>query len=140
MYSEICGNWRLLTDVRFRLLGLVPPVAGLALVAVVSSGGPLAGVNDVVRVAGAVFGLLITTGLYIYDRRNDELYNDLTSRGRRAEHELGIHTGVFLGRLDVKTRFENKSLIRHGVATGLIYWTVMISWVGAIVYVMAYRP
>ena len=35
-------------------------------------------------------------GLWIYDTRNNELYDELISRGRRIEAELGIHTGAYL--------------------------------------------
>lgn len=51
------------------------------------------------RAGVIVFGFLITLVLYIYDGRNSEFYDDLISRGRRIEEELGIDTGQFRGRL-----------------------------------------
>jgi hypothetical protein len=42
--------------------------------------------------------------------------------------ELGIDTGILLGRKDPKPR----SLIRHGTATRMIYWTVLAGWICAI--------
>jgi hypothetical protein len=41
-----------------------------------------------------------------------------------------------LGSADASAKHETKSLIRHGVATGLIYWPVIISWLPAIAYVV----
>ena len=41
-------------------------------------------------------GAAMSGGLWIYDTRNNELYDELISRGRRIEAELGIHTGAYL--------------------------------------------
>lgn len=135
VYNQSCAGWQMLTDVRFKLLALIPPVAGLALVGVVATSGPTAGLQPSARIGLAVFGLLITAGLYIYDQRNDTLYDDLISRSRRAEYELGVHTGVFLGRVDADKEFPRR-MVRHGVATRLVYWTVLAAWVAAIAYVV----
>ncbi len=135
VYAQICDSWRALTDVRFKLLALVPPVAGLGLFAVVSSGGPLAGSPTAARIGAALFGFLVTAGLYIYDLRNSQLYDDLISRGRRAELELGLDTGIFLGR----KRPRPGSLVRHGLATGLIYGTVLVAWALAVPAVLLGR-
>ncbi len=35
---------------------------------------------------------------------NDELYNDLVSRGKKNEEELGIGTAIFKGRLKANTK------------------------------------
>lgn len=131
LYGQICDSLRMLTDVRFKLLALLPPIAGLGLFAVTSRKGIFEGARVEVRVAAAVFGLLVSAGLYIYDRRNSELYNDLISRGRRAEEDLGVDTGVFLGRLNPRS-----ALVRHGTATKLIYGTVLLSWLAAVLWLL----
>ncbi len=125
-FSEICTAWRMLTEVRFKLLALLPPVTGLGLVGIVSSAGVFQGMERGPRIGLAIFGLLITVGLYVYDRRNDELYDDLISRGRRAELEMGIDTGVFLGR-----RVPARSWRNHHNATRLVYGTIGLSWIAA---------
>jgi hypothetical protein len=137
VYEEICGNWRMLTDVRFKLLALLPTVAGIALVAIVSTGGPLKDLTAAPRVGLAVFGLLITLGLFVYETRNNELYDDLISRARRAEYELGVHTGAFLGRAGTRPGLSGR-VVRHGTAMSLVYGTVTIAWIAAIVYVMTH--
>lgn len=137
VYREVCSNWRLLTEVRFKILALLPPIAGLALVGVVSTAGPFEGLQVLARVGLALFGLLITFGLYVYDKRNNTLYDDLVSRARRAEYELGVHTGAFLGR--VKPAAEGSRLkrwVKHNVATRIVYWTVIGAWVAAILFVV----
>lgn len=129
VYDQVGASWRMLTDVRFKLMALLPPVAAVALIAVVAEAGPFVGLHQEVRLGLAAFGLLATVGLYIYDRRNNELYDDLISRGRRLEFELGVHSGVFLGRPGSQRRGRT-----HGTATGIVYWVVMGAWVAAGVY------
>jgi hypothetical protein len=122
-YAEAAAAWRMLTDVRFKLLGLVPAVSALGLTGVVSTKGPLEGTATAVRVAAAVFGFLVVLALWMYDTRNSELYDDLISRGRRTEQELGIHTGVFRGRLAPR-----RNLVSHGPALTLVYGVVLAAW------------
>ena len=129
VYDQLGASWRMLTDVRFKLMALLPPIAAVALVAVVTEAGPFAGLDKWVRVGLAGFGLLTTVGLAVYDHRNDELYNDLISRGRRLEFELGVHSGVFMGRPGSQRRGLN-----HGTATRIVYWGVMAAWIAAAVY------
>ena len=40
LYAEICSSWRMLTDVRFKLLGFVPTVSVAALIALLSRSVP----------------------------------------------------------------------------------------------------
>ena len=122
-YSEASAAWRMLTDVRFKLLALIPTVSAFALVAVVSPKGLLEGTTTVVRVSAALFGFLVVGGLAVYDSRNSELYNDLISRGRRTETELGIHTGVFRGR-----PLPKRKLVAHGPALKIVYGVVLLAW------------
>jgi hypothetical protein len=128
LYREVCNGWRLLTDVRFKLLGLIPVVSGVVLFSLLSNkpDGP----SPLTRMAIAVFGLLITIALFVYDKRNSELYDDMISRGRKIEEELGVNTGLFLGRPD-----PTKKFIKHGVATNLIYGTAMVAWPVAILVI-----
>jgi hypothetical protein len=123
-YSEAASAWRMLTDVRFKLLALIPPISALAITAIVSPRGLLEGAANSVRVAAAAFGFLVVAGLCIYDARNSELYDDLISRGRRTEMELGIHAGVFRGRLRPK-----RKIISHGPALQIVYGVVLLAWV-----------
>lgn len=151
--NEASAAWRMLTDVRFKLLALLPTISALALAAIVSPKGVLEGVDRPVRVAAAAFGFLVTLGLRIYDRRNDAFYTDLISRASRAEFELGVDTGVFLGRKKprplwtgrvkvsrgffvrvakgfdlIAAKDEALSVVKHGVALKLVYGTMLMAW------------
>jgi hypothetical protein len=137
LYSEVGSAWRLLTDVRFKLLALVPAVSAAALVAILpkdivaaaSGANPTSTATTwgVGRALVAIFGFVITGALAIYDRRNSELYDDLISRGRKVEEELGIDTGIFRGRRNPARRFQN-----HGTAVTLVYLMTMGGWLIAL--------
>jgi hypothetical protein len=66
----------------------------------------------------ACLGLVVT--------RNSQLHDDLISRGRKIEDELGVDTGVFRGRKVAK------GVIKHDHATFLIYGAALIAWLAAI--------
>lgn len=124
LYEETCTTWRALVDVRFKLLALVPTASLVALATLVTT-------EESTRFLGfrllfSILGFVTTIGLLIYDSRNSELHNDLISRGRKIEEELGVHTGVFRGRLNPK------GLIRHNTATRLIYGSALVAWIAAI--------
>ena len=63
-YSEIGSNFRTLTDIRFRLLNLLP-LAALA-AAALNPAGTAPG-----RLSFALFGLVATLSLVSYNKRND---------------------------------------------------------------------
>lgn len=126
MHGEVVASWRDLHDVRFKLLGLLP----LVTVGVLSldPGKVVSLPGAALGLVATLLGLLVSIGLAIYDRRNSQLYNDLISRGRRIEAELGLGSGVFMARPRQWNRF-----ISHGTATRLIYRSVMLAWAAALV-------
>jgi hypothetical protein len=131
VYAQTCQTWRQLVDVRFKLLALVPGVSLASLAIVLATDGNSTRLPGLVRVLFALIGLASTAGLWIYDVRNSELYNELISRARKIEEELGLHTGAFLGRPEPK-----RSWIRHGMATGLIYGAAIAAWAGALLFAL----
>jgi hypothetical protein len=98
-YAEVNSNFRLLTDIRFKLLAFLPlgPAAAVALMVVVGDGAPQRSVS-----AGALalclFGLVVTVGLATYNARNDQIYVWHVERGARIERELGLFDGSFASR------------------------------------------
>ena len=145
LYGEICESWRLLTDVRFKLLGLVPTVSAVVLTSLLSKDDPAKGLSQASRIVIACFGLIVTLGIYLYDQRNTELYDDLVSRARMIEEELGIDTGQFRGRKasrpfrifgrDMNILGHTVKFVQHDVATNTIYWTAILAWLIAILLI-----
>ncbi len=131
LYDQVCSTWKALIDVRFKLLGLVPTVSIAVLAAILSIKSD--GLTFSGKLLISLLGMLASIGLFIYDKRNSELHDDLISRGRKIEEELGIETGIFRGRLN------SSGIIKHDVATNLVYFSTLVAWVAAIALTVIYR-
>lgn len=127
LYAEVCSGWRTLTDVRFKLLGLLPIVSVAVLITLLSHTRGTDALAPGERTAVAALGLLFTGAVRLYDLRNTDLYNDLVGRGRQIESELGIHTGHFRGRPD------SRGIIQHDIAIGAVYSLSALGWLFAAV-------
>jgi hypothetical protein len=112
IYEQTCTTWRALVDVRFKLFAIVPTVSLLLLANIFGASGK--DLSPRMKLFLSLLGLIVTIGLLVYELRNSQLHDDLISRGRKIEEELGIDTGVFRGRTIAR------SLIKHDVATFLI--------------------
>lgn len=121
LYDQICSQYRALADTRFKLLGLLPAASVIAWTQLFKDEITK---RPFVGLAIALLGLVVSIGIQIYDQRNNALYNDLISRGRKIEEELGVQTGMFRGRCK-----PNSEVINHGIGIGLIYWSVLFGWV-----------
>lgn len=126
IYGQTCDTWRMLVDVRFKLFALVPTASLLSLATVFGGGDATNILSPPIRLLFATLGLAVTVGLLIYELRNSQLHNDLISRGRKIEDELGIHTGIFRGRLGPR------GILKHDNATRLIYGAALLAWCAAI--------
>jgi hypothetical protein len=91
-YGEVSNTFRMLTDIRFKLLAFLP-VAAAAAAAVLARGNP-----TVLSLAFSLFGLVVTMALATYNARNDQLYDTLIARAASIERKLGIPDGAFANR------------------------------------------
>jgi hypothetical protein len=126
LYEQTCTTWRMLVDVRFKLFALVPTASLISLATVFSGGDSTKYFSPTLRLLFASLGLAATLGLLTYELRNSQLHDDLISRGRKIEDELGVDTAVFRGRKVAK------GPIKHDYATFLIYGAAIIAWVASI--------
>src|SRR4051812_16353986 len=77
---------KMLTDIRFRLLAILPPISAASVALVQSRGTD----TPIAMAALGVLGFSIVLGLLIYELRNSELYNTLVHRARMIEGLLGF--------------------------------------------------
>jgi hypothetical protein len=123
-YGEVCNNFRLLTDIRFKLLAFVPIVTAAA---AVLKGGSF----DAATFTLSLFGLAATIGLMTYNARNDQLYDELVGRAAAIERSLGISDGAFANRprpwLTVRLLGIHWT-IDHRTGIGLIYGASITLW------------
>ena len=91
-YVAVVGNFRELTEIRFKLLNLLPLASLVA-----------AALKPDARSPGslpfALFGLAATIAIAAYNKRNDQLYNQLVGRAAAIERELGTPDGAYATRL-----------------------------------------
>lgn len=90
-YGEVNSNFRMLTDIRFKLLGLLP-IAAAAAAALKGESFGVAGLLF------SLFGLVVTIAIASYNSRNDQLYDELVGRAASIERSLGIPDGGFANR------------------------------------------
>lgn len=91
-YQQVCNNFRLLTDIRFKLLAFLPIGTGAGVALTVggqpSVSSPLIG----------LFGLIVTLAIALYNERNNQLYNELVARAAEIERRLKLTDGAFAQR------------------------------------------
>jgi hypothetical protein len=121
-YSEVGSNFRLLTDIRFKLLGFLPIAAAAA--------AALKG--DALGIKGfslSLFGLVTTLGVAMYNARNNQFYNELIKRAASIERDLSLPDGYFANRprawLDVPLLGLS---IDHGTGIAFIYAASIALW------------
>jgi len=135
-YSEVCSNFRTLTDIRFKLLAFLP-IASAAAVATLNAaavalyrGGNEKIVVSTVLTLGlalSLFGLVATIGLATYNARNDQLYDDLVARAAEIERSLNIPDGAFANRPGPWLRLPLWK-IDHRTAVSWIYAASIALW------------
>ena len=127
-YDRAVATFRDLTDIRFKLLALVPTLSGAAV------GLLKAGQSPVTLLAVGVLGLTATFGVLVYELRNSGIRHGIAKRMGELEREL-------LGHVLVTKRPEGapRSLfgfvaIEHSVGLALVYgaalagWTYLVAW------------
>ncbi|MDD7942955.1 hypothetical protein PHK61_31570 [Actinomycetospora lutea] len=123
-YGEVCGNFRLLTDIRFKLLALLPIAAAAA--STLRGDAP-----NAASFALSLFGLAATTGLIVYNIRNDQIYDQLVARAATIERSLGLPDGGFANRprawRTVKI-LRKEHTINHGTGVYVIYFASIVLW------------
>jgi hypothetical protein len=122
-YAEVSNNFRMLTDIRFKLLAFLPLAAGVA-ASVLSRANASA-----LTLAFSLFGLVVTIGLVTYNERNDQLYDTLVARAAAIERHLGIPDGAFANRPRAWFRLVGgRWKIDHRTAVSTIYKSSIALW------------
>ena len=123
-YKEASNNFRTLTDIRFRLLTLLPIATAAA--AVIKADAWVSGAAVL-----SLFGLIITIALITYNARNDQLYDALIGRAALIERMLGIPDGAFASRPQawLSLRLGGRAWkVSHRPAVGLLYGATSALW------------
>lgn len=135
-YQQTTDFLRTLTDVRFKLLALVPTLSGAAVALV---GHPSSAVE---LLALGLLGLAATLGILLYELRNSQLYDYATRRAQQIEVALGLPSlssdahpgGLFSERPPTSLRLLGVATVNRDRGLALVYsaalagWTYLLAW------------
>jgi hypothetical protein len=128
-YGVVSSNFRMLTEIRFKLLAFLPLAAGTA-AAVLTRGNA-----TTLTLAFSLFGLVVTIGLVTYNARNDQLYDTLVARAAAIERNLGIPDGAFANRPGPWFRpAHGRWKVDHRIAVSTIYQASIALWLFGALY------
>jgi hypothetical protein len=123
-YREVHSLFRTLTEIRFKLVGLLP-VASVA----TASFGQRSGGGMPLHFS--IFGLVVVLGVMTYHMRNDQLYDELVGRATAIERSLGLPDGVFCNRPRALLALRVgrwRWRIDHGTGIGIVYAATAAFW------------
>ena len=126
-YQALIDMFRHLSDIRFKLLALVPAVSGLA-IGLISNDISAFKADPLPRVLIGVLGFLVTFGIAMYDQRNSQLYNSLFLHAAAYEERLNIERGICNPRPGHTRKFFGIITIWHDRALAIIYGVVLGAW------------
>lgn len=123
-YGEVASNFRTLTDIRFRLLTLLPIAAAATAAFKTDALSPG-------RLPLSLFGLAATIGLVTYNARNDQLYDALVGRAADIERSLRLQDGSFANRPTPWFSFcvgRWRWKVNHRLAIATLYVATVAFW------------
>jgi hypothetical protein len=128
-YQQTTDLMRQITDVRFKLLALVPTLSGAA-VAVL--GRPSSAAE---LIAVGLLGLTATLGVLLYELRNTQLYDYGLHRAKELERQLGFSSvgdsaggGLFSERPDRSLRLFGCLPVDRDAGLILVYSAALAGW------------
>ncbi len=120
-YREVVAQFRVLTDIRFKLLALLP-VGTVATFLLTKDQSKL-----VSEPAVAVFAFIVTLCIATYNKRNDQHYDELVSRAAELERSAGLVHGAFAQRPRSWLRY-GPMRVEHRWPIGLVYASTAALW------------
>ncbi len=138
-YEKTIEVFKLLADIRFKLLAFVPTIVGAA-IALIGDNKPPG-----VMIGVGVLGLCGTIGILLYELRNSELYNQSIHRAKYLERlqnfpvsAAGIddekghwpeNGGIFSERRRGGYPFLGGIAVQHDIGLGFVYSAAVGGWV-----------
>jgi hypothetical protein len=126
-YDRAVAIFRDLTDIRFKLLALVPTLS------VAAVGLLKAGEAPVTLLAVGALGLAATLGVLVYELRNSEIRHGAARRMGELEREL-MRAPLVTGRPAGAPRLFGILPLEHSLGIALVYgaalagWSYLVAW------------
>jgi hypothetical protein len=119
-YKEVVTQFRALTDIRFKLLALLP--LGTVATIFLSKDSRL-----IVDPAIAAFAFVATISIATYNKRNDQHYDELVGRAAQIERDHGVFHGAFTQRPRTWLCY-GRIRVEHRWPLGLLYASTAALW------------
>src|SRR5271166_4247416 len=118
VYDQLCASYRSIDEFRAKLLGFLPLATGAGILFTAKESPDLLKFSHPI----AVFGFLITFGLYCYEIYGVTKCAELIRTGKKIEFAQNVQ-GQFVSRPQALLGFINEPF-----AAGVIYPAVLASW------------
>lgn len=137
-YEQTLATYRMLADIRFKLLAFVPTISGAA-IALLSS--KTAQTQPQTTLVISLLGFLVTLGIAFYDLRNSEIHDQMVTRAGFLERVLQFpvlhgREGHMKQRPKSSRYLFNIYRIWHDRALAIIYGTVLGAWLFPFCYAL----
>jgi hypothetical protein len=129
-YEQTLATYRMLADIRFKLLAFIPVVSGIAIVLLTRDLKTVQESPQVALVLG-LLGFFVTLGIAFYDQRNSRLHDATVGYARDLEHGRGHINRM---RHTPRLKFFGIVEIWHDRALALIYGSVLGAWLVPVAY------
>ena len=124
LYPEVCSNIRQTDTISAALLGFVPVVSGSAIMALLSSESD---VEPPIMVAISLLGIVVTFGLFMWEKRNIDSCKKLRDIATELEKDLAKNLQQFTIIKKAKpTLFGFTASKTH--AEKIIYGAALLAW------------
>lgn len=132
-YEQVVQQFRALTDIRFKLLAFLPLGTVGTLVVIANQ-------KDATQIAGAfgLFGFFVTLGLFVYNLRNDQHYDELVGCAAQIERDLKLFDGSFAHRPSTWHRLIGSIKVEHRWPIHLVYVASAALWLWMSLQSIAY--
>jgi hypothetical protein len=126
-YEQTLATYRMLADIRFKLLAFVPTISGAA-IALLSSKTAQTHLQTTLVIS--LLGFLVTLGIAFYDQRNSEIHDQMVSRAGFLERVLQFpvlhgREGHMRQRPESSRYLFNIYKMWHDRALAMIYGSVL---------------
>lgn len=139
-YQLTLDQFKLLAEIRFKLLAFVPTLAGAAIALLT---GSIVTVAPATAFAVGILGFLVTIGITFYNIRNTQFYDAAVNRAKSIEADLHLPAftqgqqvgGYFNESPDSSLKLFRLFPIKHRPGLALVYGSALGGWAYIIAYV-----
>jgi hypothetical protein len=138
-YEQTLQTYRMLADIRFKLLAFIPVVSGIAITFLTSDPKTVPDNPQMSLVIG-LLGFFVTLGIAFYDQRNSRIHDATINYARGLESILGPSYAkghITETRSPSRQRLFGIVEIWHDRALALIYGSVLGAWLFPVSYAIS---